>query len=98
MLKRIRIAPTPSGFLHIGNALSFMITEALAQKKNADILLRVDNLDRARQKPEYVEDVFQSLQHLGIEYQLGPKNAQELSDEWSQWNRLELYSKAISKH
>src|SRR5580698_8065155 len=43
--KKTRIAPTPSGFLHLGNVLSFSITAALACQGGAKILLRIDDLD-----------------------------------------------------
>ena len=45
---KTRIAPTPSGYLHLGNVLSFAITVTLARKHGAKILLRIDDLDRAR--------------------------------------------------
>lgn len=45
---RTRIAPTPSGYLHLGNALSFALTAAVARKTGAKILLRIDDLDQQR--------------------------------------------------
>ncbi len=61
-----RIAPTPSGFLHLGNAYSFLVTKALAEKHGTKILLRIDDLDRERFRTEYVEDVFETLDFLEI--------------------------------
>lgn len=84
-----RIAPTPSGFLHLGNAFSFLKTKALAQKHNAKILLRIDDLDRERYRPEYVQDIFDTLDFLEIKIDLGPKNLQEFESEWSQVLRME---------
>ena len=48
---RTRIAPTPSGYLHLGNVFSFAVTVALARQSGARILLRIDDLDRERVKP-----------------------------------------------
>ncbi|WP_372490001.1 glutamate--tRNA ligase family protein [Chitinophaga sedimenti] len=45
---KTRIAPTPSGFLHLGNILSFAITADLAQRCGAITLLRIDDMDRDR--------------------------------------------------
>ena len=53
-----RIAPTPSGFLHLGNVLSFSITAYLAKKTGAKILLRIDDLDQARVNNAYLADVY----------------------------------------
>ena len=51
---KTRIAPTPSGFLHVGNAVSFLITYCLAKSENGKLLLRIDDLDRERYRKEYV--------------------------------------------
>lgn len=92
-----RIAPTPSGFLHLGNAYSFLITKALAEKHGAKILLRIDDLDRERFRTEYVEDIFETLDFLEIKIDLGPKNLKEFESEWSQIHRMEKYQEALSK-
>ncbi len=88
---RTRLAPTPSGFLHVGNALNFLLTEALARRAGGTILLRIDDLDAARVRPEYVQDIFDSLHWLGIRWQEGPRNPTELADRWSQHLRLARY-------
>lgn len=90
-----RIAPTPSGFLHIGNAFSFLLSEHFAKKKNGEIFLRIDDLDAERKRPEYVQDIFDSLHWLGIEWQQGPLNATDFETSWSQKNRMQLYENAI---
>lgn len=92
-----RIAPTPSGFLHLGNAYSFLLTQALAKKHGAKILLRIDDLDRERYRPEYVQDIFDTLDFLEIEIDLGPKSVSELESEWSQVHRMQVYEEALAK-
>jgi glutamyl-tRNA synthetase len=61
MASKTRIAPTPSGFLHLGNILSFAITAGLARDIGASILLRIDDLDRSRMRLEYLQDIFNTL-------------------------------------
>lgn len=92
-----RIAPTPSGFLHIGNAFSFLLTQRLAQKQEGKILLRIDDSDADRKRPEYVQDIFDSLHWLGIEWQEGPRDPEDFENNWSQKNRVALYDEAIAK-
>lgn len=95
--KKTRIAPTPSGFLHLGNAFNFIYTAVIAHFEEADILLRIDDLDQARYRREYADDIFQSLNILEIEYHQGPRDSKMLEGEWSQRFRLPKYHEAIAK-
>lgn len=97
LFTKTRIAPTPSGFLHLGNALSFMITDKLSKQYGARLLLRIDDLDRERVEREYVEDIFETLHFLGIEWQEGPQNYNEYEHGWSQMQRLALYNAALQQ-
>ena len=92
-----RIAPTPSGYLHLGNAYSFLLTKALAKKHGAKILLRIDDLDRDRYRPEYVEDIFATLDFLEIKIDQGPKNSNEMESTWSQVHRLPIYTEGLAQ-
>ncbi|WDF55228.1 glutamate--tRNA ligase family protein [Mucilaginibacter sp. KACC 22063] len=92
-----RIAPTPSGYLHIGNVLSFAITAALAERSGAKILLRIDDLDQQRVMPQYVQDIFDTLNFLEIQWHMGPRNYQEYKSDWSQLHRLDSYQKALQQ-
>lgn len=95
--KRTRIAPTPSGFLHVGNALSFFITYSLARKTGARVLLRIDDLDRERMEERYVRDVFETLSFLGISWDEGPRNFKEFEGVWSQVHRMGMYAAALQE-
>jgi glutamyl-tRNA synthetase len=92
-----RIAPTPSGFLHLGNAYSFLLTKALAQKHGAKLLLRIDDLDRERYRPEYLQDIFDTLDFLEITVDQGPRSIAEFESDWSQVHRLPLYTAALEQ-
>ncbi|MEO6981295.1 MAG: glutamate--tRNA ligase family protein, partial [Mucilaginibacter sp.] len=92
---KTRIAPTPSGFLHVGNVLSFSITAALARKTGAKILLRIDDIDQARANTEYVQDIFDTLNFLEIPWDEGPRSVKEFEESYSQVHRLNLYNEAF---
>lgn len=95
--KKTRLAPTPSGYLHLGNILSFSVTAAIARKTGARILLRIDDLDRERMQPAYVQDIFDTLQFLEMPWDEGPRNAVEFEKEYSQLHRLDIYKNALEK-
>ncbi len=92
-----RIAPTPSGFLHLGNAYSFLLTKALAEKHGAKILLRIDDLDRERYRQEYVQDILDTLDFLEIQIHQGPRSVAEFESQWTQQHRMSLYQEALDQ-
>lgn len=92
---KTRFAPTPSGYLHWGNAFSFVLTWLLAKQNEAKILLRIDDLDAARKRPEYVEDVFRSLDWLGLTYDEGPAGPDDFEANFSQRHRLDVYRRGL---
>ena len=94
---KTRIAPTPSGLLHAGNGASFLLTYALAKAFEGKILLRIDDLDADRMRLEYVEDIFKTLDWLGIEWDEGPTSVADFQQNWSQHHRLDLYQNALEK-
>ncbi len=97
MTLRTRIAPTPSGFLHAGNGISFILTYAIARAFGSTILLRIDDLDAERMRPEYVEDIFKTLDWLGLEYDEGPTTPDDFYQNFSQHKRLDIYYNLIRK-
>lgn len=97
MALRTRIAPTPSGFLHLGNALSFLHTAARARALGAKLLLRIDDMDRERVRPAYVDDIFETLEFLQIQPDEGPGDSLDFEAAWSQRLRLPLYNEALEQ-
>ena len=97
MTLRSRIAPTPSGFLHAGNGISFILTYAITRAFEGQILLRIDDLDAERMRPEYVEDIFRTLDWLGLNYDEGPTSPDDFFQNFSQHKRLEIYNNFIQK-
>lgn len=95
---RLRLAPTPSGYLHAGNAINFLLNqEAARSQPGARLLLRIDDLDADRKRPEFVQDVFDTLAWLGIGWDEGPRSTGDFEQNWSQHLRLGLYQKLLQK-
>jgi glutamyl-Q tRNA(Asp) synthetase len=94
---RSRLAPTPSGFLHLGNAVSFVLTWLIVRKHGGRLHLRIDDLDRERVRPEYVQDVFDTLEWLGLNTDSGPLSTQDFEQNWSQHRRIGTYRQALEQ-
>jgi glutamyl-tRNA synthetase len=94
---RTRLAPTPSGYLHVGNALNFMLTWLLARHAGGQVRLRIDDLDAPRVHPAYLEDIFRTLEWLGITYDEGPAGPDDHIRQYSQRHRLELYEDLLNR-
>ncbi|MFM7328716.1 MAG: glutamate--tRNA ligase family protein [Bacteroidota bacterium] len=95
--RKTRIAPTPSGYCHLGNAYSFLLTQSMAHKTGAKILLRIDDLDRERFREEYLNDIFETLEFLEIGIVEGPSGPDEFHSNWSQVNRMTEYREALDR-
>lgn len=91
-----RYAPTPSGFLHLGNGVNLTLTYLLARAMGSPILLRIDDLDSDRKRPDYVADVFRSLDYLGLTYEQGPTGPDDFEQQWSQRHRMPLYEQTLT--
>ncbi|MBL7963918.1 MAG: hypothetical protein JNM31_08740 [Flavobacteriales bacterium] len=96
-MEATRIAPTPSGFLHAGNALNFLLAARLARHHQARMRLRIDDLDAARMRPAYVQDIFDSLQWLGIRWDEGPQDAATFHTSGSQRLRIGRYEEMLAR-
>ncbi len=67
-----RLAPSPTGALHLGNARTFLINWALARQLGWKVLLRIEDLEGPRVKPEYITQTLEVLDWLGIDWDEGP--------------------------
>lgn len=67
-----RLAPSPTGALHLGNARTFLVNWALARQNGWSILLRIEDLDGPRVKPGAERDAIETLRWLGIDWDDGP--------------------------
>ena len=64
-----RFAPSPNGRLHLGHALSALTNEALARRFGGRLLLRIEDIDLTRCRPEFVEGIETDLEWLGIRFE-----------------------------
>ncbi len=92
-----RLAPTPSGYLHIGNAYNFLVNWLTARSSGGLVFLRIDDLDAARVRNEYIEDIFRTLEWLGIDWDIGPNDVQDFKKNWSQTLRISDYENTLSQ-
>lgn len=83
----LRFAPSPTGYLHIGNARVALLNVLLAQKLGGEFLLRIDDTDTDRSKDEYTNAIRKDLRWLGIEWQR----------EEQQSLRLDRYAVALER-
>jgi len=69
---RGRLAPSPTGLLHLGHARTFWIAARRARDQHGTLILRNEDLDPQRSRPEFVEAMLEDLRWLGIEWAEGP--------------------------
>jgi len=65
---RTRFAPSPSGLLHVGNAYSALCCVRWAEQHQAEFILRIEDIDHTRCRPEYATQIFTDLQWLGLSW------------------------------
>ncbi len=94
---RSRLAPTPSGFLHLGNVFSFVLTWLIVRKQHGHLHLRIDDLDADRAKPAFYDDIFTTLDWLGLDYDSGPRSTGDCLRHWSQRHRLPAYNQVLER-
>ncbi len=76
-LYRGRIAPSPTGYLHLGHARTFLIAVERAKQFNGKLILRNEDLDRDRCRPEFAAGMLEDLRWLGIDWTEGPDRGGE---------------------
>ena len=69
---RTRIAPSPTGFLHLGTARTALYSWAYARHFGGEFVLRIEDTDVARSTQDSVDQILQSMRWLGLEYDEGP--------------------------
>ena len=89
---KLRIAPSPTGELHIGNARTALFNWLYARKNKGKFLLRIDDTDTERSTPEYIENIVQNLSWLGIDwdegYELNDSNSYKQSDRFGRYEEI----------
>ncbi len=93
---RGRLAPSPTGYLHLGHARTFWIARERARAHDGSLVLRNEDLDSARTKPEFVSAMFEDLQWFGFQWQEGPDCGGPFGP-YSQSERLQFYTDALDE-
>lgn len=76
---RGRLAPSPTGYLHLGHARTFWVAQERVRARSGTLVLRNEDLDRDRCKPEFVKAMMEDLRWFGFEWQEGPYAQSERS-------------------
>ena len=93
---RVRIAPSPTGNLHIGTARAALFNYLFAKSKGGSFILRIEDTDLERSKPEYEKNIIEGLEWLGIRWDEGI-NADGKYGPYKQSDRTLIYQKYIEK-
>lgn len=87
---RTRFAPSPTGYIHVGNVRSALFPWLLAKQNNGKFVLRIEDTDQSRFVPEATDLIIDTLKWLGIDWDEGPDIGGEFSP-YTQTERKELY-------
>jgi len=85
---RVRFAPSPTGYLHVGGARTALFNWLFARKNHGTFILRIEDTDAERNKPELVSGIIDGLKWLGVDWDEGP---------YYQSQRTQLYQEAGKK-
>jgi len=85
---RVRFAPSPTGFLHLGSARTTLFNYLFARKNKGKFILRIDDTDKDRSEKKYEKDILEGIKWLGLDWNEGP---------YYQSQRTELYQKYLKK-
>jgi len=83
-----RFAPSPNGYLHLGHAYSVLLNARMAREAGGRLLLRIEDIDEARCKPEYEAAIYEDLRWLGLSWEEPVRR---------QSQHFAAYSEAIAK-
>ena len=93
---RVRIAPSPSGNLHVGTARTALFNFLFAKKNNGKFILRIEDTDADRTSQEYIDNIFDSLKALGLNWDEGPDVGGPYGP-YTQSERFDIYPVYVQK-
>jgi len=82
MSVRTRFAPSPTGFLHLGNIRSALFPWAFARHHGGTFILRIEDTDLERSTPEATQAIVETMQWLGLGYDEGPYHQMQRMDRY----------------
>src|SRR5713226_9617461 len=93
---RVRIAPSPTGFAHLGTASTALYNVLFARANRGTFVLRVDDTDLERNRPEYEQVIYEGLHWLGLDWDEGPDTGGP-DAPYRQSERLDLYKQQAAR-
>ncbi len=93
---RGRLAPSPTGYLHLGHARTFWIAQERARAHGGELILRNEDLDAARFKVDFVNAMLDDLRWFGLDWSEGPDIGGPFAP-YNQSERMEFYRAALEK-
>jgi len=93
---RGRLAPSPTGALHLGNARSFLIAWLSIRSRNGSLLLRMEDLDHPKVKPQAADQALDDLRWLGLDWDEGPDIGGPCAP-YVQSQRMDQYAAALAQ-
>src|SRR5260370_5725461 len=93
---RVRIAPSPTGFAPLGTASTALYNVLFARQQGGPFVLRVDDTDAERNRPEYEALIYESLRWLGLDWDEGPDKGGPFQP-YRQSERLDLYREEAAR-
>jgi len=93
---RGRLAPTPTGLLHLGHARTFALAARRAREAGGSLILRMEDLDAARCRPEFAEAALEDLRWLGLDWSEGPDKGGPFAP-YAQSSRLPWFREAWAR-
>ena len=92
--ERVRFAPSPTGFLHLGGLRTALFNFAFCKKYSGKIILRIEDTDQDRLIPNATQNLIKTLELCGLNYDEGP-NQNNKRGPYTQSKRLHIYKKYI---
>src|ERR1700687_3476182 len=93
---RVRTAPSPTGFAHLGTASTALYNVLFARANSGSFALRIDDTDLGRNRPEYETVIYESLHWLGLDWDEGPDKGGPFGP-YRQSERLDLYKQHAAR-
>ena len=93
---RVRFAPSPTGYLHIGGVRTALFNWLWARKTKGTFILRIEDTDTARNEDQWIDSIIGSLRWLGLEWDEGPEVG-GAHGPYTQMERLAVYREFAEK-
>ena len=98
---RGRLAPSPTGYIHLGNAWAFLLAWLAARASSGEVVLRIEDIDPQRSRPEYTAALIEDLTWLGLDWDYGPDKSEPADGQglgpFEQSRRGQHYAAALAR-